>query len=488
MSHRPLPNFPEPDPLKLEPFVPPTSKNLKTSPQVNSTALLTVLDDAVISGRYPAEALWQTIADTARILTGADGTAIALQTDGIVICRARCGDIAPPLGSPLHVDSGISGECFRTATSQRCDDTLGDDRVDTDVCLLLGIRSIAVVALCDAMGPFGLLEVFSARAHAFTDEQMGSLKNIGEIAESAYEQEFDAEISSSKPPSVSFERYDISAASPRNVVPLSTGILVGPVPRIKRRHWMMSGVAALLLLAGAIIWWAWHEPLGESAANHSIMPAATTGTEPSNTAVPNGFSAKPSSAIPRESVIANPEDKREKSGARGAITNAANRENVEEPHIVHSTSTTTEAIILPSSSRESTPNSSVAVSGAEPPTIVLAGAAENSDKLANIVSAPAAMPEVETNISKGVTPVIILRHVAPVYPPMAASRRLEGSVTLVASIAADGTVGEIKVLRGEPIFATAAIEAVRQWRYVPTMLDGKPISVNREITISFKLP
>jgi TonB family protein len=108
--------------------------------------------------------------------------------------------------------------------------------------------------------------------------------------------------------------------------------------------------------------------------------------------------------------------------------------------------------------------------------------------MANIVSAPAALPEVETNISEGVTPASIIRRVAPVYPPLAVSRRLEGSVTLLASVAADGTVGEIKVLRGEPIFATAAIEAVRHWRYTPTMLDGKPDSANREITIRFKLP
>jgi len=59
---------------------------------------------------------------------------------------------------------------------------------------------------------------------------------------------------------------------------------------------------------------------------------------------------------------------------------------------------------------------------------------------------------------------------------------------LMASVAADGTIGEIKVLRGEPIFATAAVEAVRQWRYTPTQLDGNPIPVTREITINFKLP
>jgi TonB family protein len=470
MSHLPLPDLPE------------------SGPQVNSTALLTVLDDAVISGRYPAEALWQTIADTARILTGADGTAIALQTDGIVVCRARCGAIAPPLGSPLNVDSGISGECLRTATSLRCDDTLADDRVDPDVCLLLGIRSIAVVPLCDAMGPFGLLEVLSGRANAFTDEQIGSLKNIGEIAESAYEQEFDAEISSSKRPSVSFERYDSLAASPRIEVPPPTGISDKSLRRLERHHWVMGGIAALLLVATAIVWWTWHEPLGEAVASHPITLASTAGMESSSTTAPAGLTHKPSSGIPRESPIPNFNDRPGKSRMMGTITNAADRENVQEPPGAHSPATTSDPIALPPSSREATPSSSAAVSSDEPPPIVGTGTVVDSEKLTNIVSAPAAMPEVEIRISKGVTPASLTRHVAPVYPPMALSRRLEGSVTLMASVAADGTIGEIKVLRGEPIFATAAVEAVRQWRYTPTQLDGNPIPVTREITINFKLP
>jgi len=469
MSHLPLPDVPE------------------SGAQVNSTALLTVLDDAVISGRYPAEALWQTIADTARILTGADGTAIALQADGIVVCRARCGAIAPPLGSPLNVDSGISGECLRTATSLRCDDTLADDRVDPDVCLLLGIRSIAVVPLCNAMGSFGLLEVLSGRAHAFTDEQIGSLKNIGEIAESAYEQEFGAEISSFKRPSVSFERYDSLAASPRIEVPLPTGISNKPLPRIKRRYWITSGVAALLVLAVAIIWWTWHEPLGESAASHPTTPASTAGMESSNANAPGGIH-KPSSGIPRESLIPNFKDQPGKSRMMGTITNAANRENVQERPATRSPTTTSDAIVAPQSPAESTPSSSAAVSSDEPPPIVGTGTAVDSAKLTNIVSAPTAMPKVEIRVSKGVTPASLTRRVAPVYPPMALSSRLEGSVTLMASVAADGTIGEIKVLRGEPIFATAAVEAVHQWRYTPTKLDGNPIPVTREITINFKLP
>jgi protein TonB len=65
--------------------------------------------------------------------------------------------------------------------------------------------------------------------------------------------------------------------------------------------------------------------------------------------------------------------------------------------------------------------------------------------------------------------------------------RLEGSVTLDASVAEDGTVREVKVLRGQPILAAAAVAAVQQWRYSPSLLNGKPTPAQRKITVTFKL-
>jgi TonB family protein len=78
--------------------------------------------------------------------------------------------------------------------------------------------------------------------------------------------------------------------------------------------------------------------------------------------------------------------------------------------------------------------------------------------------------------------------VDPTYPPQARDLRLDGSVILDATIAEDGTVRGIKVVWGQPMLATAATEAVRQWRYSPPLLNGLPIEVHRRITIIFKLP
>ena len=63
---------------------------------------------------------------------------------------------------------------------------------------------------------------------------------------------------------------------------------------------------------------------------------------------------------------------------------------------------------------------------------------------------------------------------------------IEGSVILDATIGEDGKVRDLKVLDGHPVLARAAVDAVKQWRYRPYMLNGKPIAMQEQITVSFK--
>jgi periplasmic protein TonB len=77
--------------------------------------------------------------------------------------------------------------------------------------------------------------------------------------------------------------------------------------------------------------------------------------------------------------------------------------------------------------------------------------------------------------------------VAPTYPPEAGRARIEGTVVLMAVIGKNGTVEEVRIERGLPVLAQAAIEAVKQWRYRPYLLNGEPIEVASQITINFTL-
>ena len=77
--------------------------------------------------------------------------------------------------------------------------------------------------------------------------------------------------------------------------------------------------------------------------------------------------------------------------------------------------------------------------------------------------------------------------VAPKYPPEAGRARIEGTVVLTAVIGKDGTVEDVRVERGLPVLAQAALEAVKQWRYRPYLLNGEPVEVASQITINFTL-
>ena len=81
----------------------------------------------------------------------------------------------------------------------------------------------------------------------------------------------------------------------------------------------------------------------------------------------------------------------------------------------------------------------------------------------------------------------VIHRVEPVYPPTALAQNIEGTVTLYAVIDADGTVKSLKSLDGPPSLIPAALAAVRQWRYSPSLLDGRPIQTERQIKIVFQL-
>ena len=80
-----------------------------------------------------------------------------------------------------------------------------------------------------------------------------------------------------------------------------------------------------------------------------------------------------------------------------------------------------------------------------------------------------------------------IRDVAPRYPAMAQASRVEGVVILEAVIAEDGSVQDVRVLRSRPLLDDAAVEAVRQWRFTPTLLGGQPVPVVMTVTVSFTL-
>jgi GAF domain-containing protein len=128
------------------------------------------------------EAVLSLVAARSQSLLRASGAAIALAGNnaGTLICQASAGQSAPPVGSTLQVGSGFSGECVRTGSILRCDDTETDERVDRQSCRALGIRSMLAVPLRMDQRVIGLLEVFSAQPGSFDENDSAVLERFAE--------------------------------------------------------------------------------------------------------------------------------------------------------------------------------------------------------------------------------------------------------------------------------------------------------------------
>ncbi len=78
-------------------------------------------------------------------------------------------------------------------------------------------------------------------------------------------------------------------------------------------------------------------------------------------------------------------------------------------------------------------------------------------------------------------------YVAPDYPPIAQTARIQGIVIIEATIGVDGQVMNARLLRSVPLLDEAALAAVRQWTYTPTTLNGMPVPVIMTVTVNFQL-
>lgn len=106
-----------------------------------------------------------------------------------------------------------------------------------------------------------------------------------------------------------------------------------------------------------------------------------------------------------------------------------------------------------------------------------------------VTSTPVVLPKAAPStikISQGVSQGLLIKRVQPKYPQAALSVHAQGAVQIEATVNKDGTVTNVKVLKGDPVLSRAAVEAVRQWRYKPYYLDGQPVEIQTQITVNFK--
>lgn len=103
------------------------------------------------------------------------------------------------------------------------------------------------------------------------------------------------------------------------------------------------------------------------------------------------------------------------------------------------------------------------------------------------VVAPPPAPVAPVRVGGMIRAPRLINRVTPKYPDLALASRTRATLILEATVGEDGRVQEVRVLRGQPLFDPAAIEAVRQWRYQPLLLNGIPVPFIVSITLSFNV-
>jgi len=125
------------------------------------------------------------------------------------------------------------------------------------------------------------------------------------------------------------------------------------------------------------------------------------------------------------------------------------------------------------------------------PSVIGMAATGSGGALSNLVDTSSTGPQPvlqKLNISQGVSQGLLMKKVQPVYPKTAMAMRIEGVVELAATISKTGDITSVNVLKGDPQLTRAATDAVKQWKYKPYLLNGEPVEITTQVTVSFKLP
>jgi len=417
------------------------------------------------------------IVEHARLATGATAAAIALARGDEIVCRATTGANAPDLGVQLNVHSGLSGACVQSKKWQRCDDTETDSRVNAEVCRSLGVRSILVFPVVRDKELLGVFEIFSPRPNAFSDREIQTLEALSRSIVSNVDRADDvltapapvSPASSANPaPEAEVENVDpllvdaahvadaqVDSSEPGHPpldVPLAVGDVLpetGADSKVARRDpWMTVLTLAVVALALFLGW----------MLGYVRNPRASVGRK-TGTAV--NTTSQPAQAKPAESALSH--------SVAGSLPNqpaAASSANVPESSPAGGTSMPPVGGLVVYEKGK--------VIFETPPQSARHSAKDSSRQ-------PVTVP------SKIADQYLLLR-VEPEYPEAAREQHIQGPVVLEALVGEDGAVEKLSTISGDPQLATAATDAVQQWRFKPFLRNGSPEEFQTQITVSFRLP
>jgi TonB family protein len=439
----------------------------------------------------------------ARVLTQAEGAALVLRGEEGLICRASSGT-APALGSRMRAGSGLSGECFRLGQVVRCDDVENDPRVNSAAAQRLQSRSILIAPIQVNASTCGVLQVLSSRPFAFNAAHVATLEHLAGVVGAllAAESQADVELTplSEEAPSAAFLEPTESAAEPavpddpkaesvgvaadspteetsRNAIVALPETASQPFETAEEQPHSAAGllrngaIGCLgLLTTGLLLWTMVQSPQPTKAAlpatSAQLTPVSTLTTSATQ---PPAIGSDPVKAIAATRPVVRPNRPIQAAKSAGGAPESKSASKSQSVVSENRPSLSLRSLpSLPDQSNGAGPVPMTAVLSAPTPALVA--------------------PPSPFRQSAGVERGRVISQPKPVYPQAALRAGIEGSVVLATTIGTDGKIKKVNVVSGQPLLAQAAMDAVKQWRYQPSYLNGASVEVDSTITLNFKRP
>lgn len=427
-----------------------------------------------LSAELALEIVLNEIVEQACLATGATGAAIVLERNGEMLCRASSGPTAPELGSRIDTTSGLSGECFKTGQTQWCDDVRQNSRADVEACDSLGVRSVVVMPLLRGTELVGVIELFSARPYAFgvRDERTlevladRTLRNVDHAARPLELQQ----------PAEKQESIPAEATAPATV-PSGEDPKQGTQNDVRSDDdWMRSAEPLEFVERGRFSYQeAFPEPSIEDNQGKRLVepPTIAFGIAALACAVLVGV------LMGRHWGTDPTPDTQVASTAYAAETKPV--QPAQRAPAVAKSAAANSTAAAPGKSQVPPGGLSVFQSGKE-----VFRMAPNQD--GSMEPASAVEPETVTVVPPATVESRIVKRVEPQYPEAAREQNIQGPVVLEVHMGTDGGVQDVQVVSGQHLLAQAAVDAVKQWKFKPQVVNGKPVEMQTRITLNFRLP
>ena len=265
-----------------------------------------------------------------------------------------------------------------------------------------------------------------------------------------------------------------------------------------RNKIMLAIAAAGVVAAGLYVGWSYFQGRASQPVTHA--PAVSTpSTATPTSALP--LLQKPNASVPSSQPAAvnaqptatqdNEEAAAELSSPTEARTSTPSTNSVSQASRSSAPTKPVEAPLVVKGGSVPAVHAAPATPDTPAPNVIGMAATGSGGTLSNLVDTTATAPRPllqKVNVSQGVSQGLLMKKVQPIYPRTALAMHIEGVVELAATISKTGGISSVKVVKGDPQLTRAATDAVKQWKYKPYLLNGEPVEITTQVTITFKLP